>query len=170
MLIDNRFEIEQQIGRGGMGLVYLATDTQTGGRVVVKMLLEHSEDTGGAWMTRHFRDEAKALARIDHPGIIKLVASGSPPGQEPYLAMEYIEGGNLRSRIVSERGVSDFGWVAFVARELGEALSAANDNGVYHRDLKPENILFTAPDEEGAEHVKVIDFGIATVKERLDEK
>jgi serine/threonine-protein kinase len=82
--------------------------------------------------------------------------------------MEFIEGYDLRSQIKPEKGISDFDRIARLTLQLGAAINAAHLAGIYHRDLKPENILIH-PGADG-EQVKIIDFGIATVKESLDEK
>ena len=172
-LIDDRFAIEKELGRGGFGVTYIATDLQDGGkRIVLKALLGHPDAKTREWVERHFRDEVKALSRIDHPGVVKLIASGEMPDGKPYLAMEFVEGYTLHSQIEPEKGLGEFGRTARVVRELGEAISAAHDNGIYHRDLKPENIMLYRQESGDAdeEHVKVIDFGISTVKETLDEK
>jgi serine/threonine protein kinase len=169
LLIDERFVIQKEIGRGGIGVAYLALDTKEDNkRVVLKALLEQSNAKDFAWVERHFREEMKALSRIHHPGVVKFITAGLMPYGKPYLAMEFIEGYELRSLIESEKGLRDFDRIASIIRQLGEAISAAHDVGIYHRDLKPENIMLT--DSSGVEQVKVIDFGIATVKESLDEK
>ena len=172
-LIDNRFEIVSEIGRGGIGIAYLANDQGSQNRrVVIKALLEQPDPKEKEWVERHFREEVKALSRIDHPGIVKLVTSGETPDGRPYIAMEFVEGTTLRSQIQPEVGLGEARRVANFIRKLGQAISAAHDAGVYHRDLKPENILLCLKKtgEENEEQVKVIDFGISIVKDSLDEK
>lgn len=169
LVINTRFALEREIGRGGFGVTHLAADIANDRRhVVVKVLLEQSDAKTRNWIERHFRDEAKALARIDHPGVVKLIDSGETNDGRSYIAMEYVEGCGLRLLIEPEKGVGDFEQLARIIRQLGEAISAAHDQGVYHRDLKPENILLAQDGDE--ERVKIIDFGIATVKESLSEK
>ena len=172
-MIDNRFEIISEIGRGGIGIAYLANDRGSQNRpVVIKALLEQPDPNEKQWVERHFREEIKALSRIDHPGIVKLVTSGEMPDGRPYIAMEFVEGTTLRSQIQPEVGLGEARRVANFISRLGQAISAAHDAGVYHRDLKPENILLCAKQtgEENEEQVKVIDFGISIVKDSLDEK
>jgi serine/threonine protein kinase len=173
MLIGDRFQIKKEIGRGGVGVVYLAVDTKNNlAPVVIKVLLEQTNEKAQKWIDQHFRDEVKALTRINHPGVAQFIDSGITEDGKPFLAMEFIDGSDLRSQIDPNRGlVGDFERVARVIRQLGAAISAAHDKGIYHRDLKPENILLQSPrrpDEE--EQVKVIDFGIATVKDTYDDK
>jgi serine/threonine protein kinase len=168
-LIDDRFVIERELGRGGFGVAYLAIDTKDDDhRVVIKALLEAPDKQHAAWVERKFREEVKALSRINHPGVVKLISSGEMPDGRPYLAMEFVDGDNLRSYIDPEKGIREFERIANLIRQLGEAISGAHDAGIYHRDLKPENIMVCSL--SGADQVKVIDFGIATVKESLDEK
>ena len=167
-LIDGRFIIERELGRGGIGVTYLAIDTQTKKRVVIKTLLERANDADKVWVERKFLEEIKALSRIKHPNIVQLISSGTMPDGTSYLAMEFVEGYDLRSQIVPEKGLRDLDRIARLIRQLGEAISAAHDSAIYHRDLKPENIMIQISGD--SEQVKVIDFGIATVKESLDEK
>ena len=173
VIIDNRFEIRREIGRGGIGIAYLASDRQSQNKaVVIKALLEQPDTKEKQWVERHFREEVKALGRIDHPGIVKLVTSGEMPDGRPYIAMEFVEGCTLRSQIEPEVGLGEPRRVANFISKLGKAISAAHDAGVYHRDLKPENILLCVrhAGDESEELVKVIDFGISIVKDSLDEK
>jgi serine/threonine protein kinase len=166
--IGDRFVVERELGRGGIGVTYLAIDTGDNNcQVAIKVLLKRSGKER-AWIERHFRAEVEALSRINHPGVVRLVASGNTLDGEPYLAMEFVEGCDLRSQIEPEKGLGDFERTARIIRQLGEAINAAHDKGIYHRDLKPENIMIQSAEE--GEQVKVIDFGIATVKESLDEK
>lgn len=172
ILLDDRFRIIREIARGGIGIAYLASDSQAQDRlVVVKALLEQPDPRYKSWVERHFREEVKALGRIDHPGIVKLVTSGELPDGRPYIAMEFVEGSTLRSHIEPEVGLGDPIRIANFIRKLGQAISAAHDAGVYHRDLKPENIMLCAPQQvDGEEEIKVIDFGISIVKDALDAK
>ncbi len=172
-LIDNRFQIINEIGRGGIGVAYLAHDEcNQNSPVVIKALLEQPDPKEKQWVERHFREEVKALGRINHPGIVKLVTSGEMPDGRPYIAMEFVEGCTLRSHIEPEVGLGEPLRVANFIRKLGQAISAAHDAGVCHRDLKPENIMLCASrsGDETEEQIKVIDFGISIVKDSLDEK
>jgi serine/threonine protein kinase len=171
-LVDGRFLIKGNLGSGGMGITYLAVDTKNDNRrVAIKSLRAHLLTKNNDWVKRHFRDEAKALSRIDHPGVVKLIAAGDMPDGNPYIAMEYVAGYDLRSLIEPEKGLKEFDRVARVMRQLCDAIGAAHDAGIYHRDLKPENILIEEPaGDDETERVKVIDFGIATVKDSLNER
>jgi len=158
--LNDRYLIEKEIGRGGMGIVYLARDRQLLSKpVVVKVLQETSSQS--SWLKKRFRQEIEALARIDHPGVVGILDAGEIAPGRPYLVMQYVDGRVLRS-IMSPRGLSP-DRVARIIRQASHALTAAHDKGVFHRDLKPENIMLQSL-SENEEFVKIIDFGIATVK------
>ncbi|MDT5060046.1 MAG: hypothetical protein QOH63_505 [Acidobacteriota bacterium] len=164
MTIEGRYLIERELGRGGIGVVYLARDQQLMGKpVVIKILLEQvfATDSDG-WVKKKFRQEVEALARIDHPGVVGVLQAGEMPDGRPYLIMQYIEGKNLRS-VMKAEGMN-LAHVAQIIRQIGQALTSAHDRGIYHRDLKPENIMLQALGDD-EEHVKLIDFGVATVKD-----
>jgi serine/threonine protein kinase len=164
VLLDGRYLLERELGRGGIGVVYFARDQHLMGKpVVVKILLEQVFDAEtDEWVKRKFRQEVEALARIDHPGVVGVLHAGEMPGGNPYLVIQYIEGMTLRS-VMKAEGMS-LAQVARIVRQIGQALTSAHDRGIYHRDLKPENIMLQSLGED-EEHVKLIDFGIATVKD-----
>lgn len=161
VLLSGRYLIEKSLGRGGIGAVYLARDNQLLSKpVVIKVLLEETDQN--PWFKKKFAQEVEALARIDHPGVVGVLGTGEMPDGKPYMVMQFIEGTNLRS--VMRMGRMDVGRVAKLLRQMCHALGAAHDKGIYHRDLKPENIMVQILGE-GEEHIKLIDFGIATVKD-----
>jgi serine/threonine protein kinase/Tfp pilus assembly protein PilF len=158
--LKDRYRISHQIGSGGFGVVYLAFDEDLPPRkVVVKVLIDRQSDS---WTEKKFRTEIQALATLNHPNIVSISDSGSTSDGRPFLVMEYVEGNRLRDLIKPE-GMS-LPLVADMVRQIGGALHAAHRSGIWHRDLKPENIIVQTL-EEGAQRVKVIDFGIATVSE-----
>lgn len=160
-LLNNRYLIEKEIGRGGIGVVYFARDKQLHSRpVVIKVLRRESLDND--WYKKKFYQEMEALARIDHPGVVGVLDSGEMPDDTPFLVMQFVEGATLRSVITAEG--MPYEQVAHIARQIGRALSAAHSRGVCHRDLKPENIMLQTL-SDGEELVKVIDFGIARIKD-----
>ncbi|MGH9845807.1 MAG: protein kinase domain-containing protein [Blastocatellia bacterium] len=164
--LDGRYLIERELDRGGLGAVFLAHDQKLhGAPVVVKVLLEKlHESQQRAWFEKKFRQEIKALARIDHPGVVRALDVGELPDGRSYLVMQYIHGVPLRS-VIPPHGM-ELDRAGRLIHQIAQALTAAHEQGVVHRDLKPENILLqTAGDEE---YVKLIDFGIATVRETLE--
>ncbi len=160
-LLKERYRIEGELGRGGIGVVYLARDTQLlQRRVVIKVLQESSENSMHTpWFRKKFDQEIEALVRIDHPGVVGVLDAGTMPDGKPFFVMQFVEGHTLRSIM---QGKMDFKRVGSLFRQIGYALTAAHDKGVIHRDLKPENVMIQLGGE-GEEIVKLIDFGIATV-------
>ncbi|QUV83329.1 protein kinase [Chloracidobacterium sp. D] len=157
--VSDRYVVERELGRGGNGIVYLARDQQLHGRlVVVKVLLENQQSEPLA--QRLFESESEALARISHPGVVKVLDCGRLLSGQSYFVMEYVRGETLRA--VMQRRRLSVSEVAGVVSQIGRALSAAHREGVYHRDLKPENVMLEDLGDE-ALHVKLIDFGIAKV-------
>jgi serine/threonine protein kinase/TolB-like protein len=159
LVLKDRYEVERELGRGGMSVVYLARDRQLlEKRVVVKVLLE--ETNVDPWLRQKFQQEMEALARIDHPGVVGVLDNGLTADGKQFLVMQYIEGETLRDAMAP--GSMDFTRAAGLIRQVGRALAAAHEKGVWHRDLKPENIMLQRL--SGEEHVKLIDFGIAGIQ------
>lgn len=160
LTINNRYAIQSELKRGGMGVVYLARDLQLHSRpVVIKVLLDDAYQS--EYVVQKFRQEVEALSRVDHPGIVGIIDSGEMPNGRPFIAMQYVEGVTLRSLISPEGMNLERG--AQIMKQVGRALSAAHKRGIFHRDLKPENIMLQDLGH-GEEQVKIIDFGIAKVK------
>jgi serine/threonine protein kinase len=158
-LFNDRYLIEKELGRGGIGITYLARDNQLYGMsVVIKVLIEKPGNK--EWVKRKFIQESEALTRISHPGVVKVLNRGEFDGGKPFFVMEFVEGRPLRSAII-EQGM-DFEYAAHILEELGNALHAAHEKKIIHRDLKPENIMLQNL-SGGEEAVKIIDFGIAKV-------
>lgn len=149
-----QYRLERLLGEGGMGTVFLATDTQLERPVAVKMLHPHLLSQG-PFMER-FRHEALILARLNHPNIAVLF-SLLREGGDHFMVMEYVEGKNLES-LVRTAGALAPATAAEIARQALEGLFHAHRKGVLHRDLKPANLMLTP---EGL--VKLMDFGIARV-------
>ncbi len=155
-LVDGRYEISARIARGGMATVYLARDRRLDRDVALKVMHAHLADgvEGAAFVSR-FRREARAAARLAHPGVVAVYDQGLD-GETSYLTMEYVPGTNLR-RELRATGTLDLGRALDVLEEVLGALAAAHRKGLVHRDIKPENVLITAEEQR----VKVADFGLA---------
>ena len=162
-LLKDRYLIEGELGRGGIGVVYLARDTQLmNRRVVIKVLLEESGNAlHNPWFKKKFEQEIEALTRLDHPGIVGVLDVGTLPDGKEFFVMQFVEGSSLRKLV---KGQMDFAQVARIVRQIGQALTSAHDKGIVHRDLKPENIM-VQQSSDGEELIKLIDFGIASVKD-----
>lgn len=152
-----RYRIERLLGRGAMGRVLLARDLVLDREVAVKLLRDDLglEPEQHRALVDRMRHEAKACARASHPHIVQLFDMGEEPNLGLYLVFEYASGTTLKQRI--DQGQLQPGAAADVAREIGDALTTAHENGVLHRDVKPENIILTP---QGS---KIADFGIARV-------
>src|SRR5689334_19218619 len=154
-LIGN-FKITERLGRGAMGEVYAAEQTSIGTKAAIKLLRpELSEDRQ---QVQRFFNEAVAVGKIKHAGIVKIFDVGFHAGRA-FLIMEFLEGEPLRSRI-ERAGKLPIGDAAVIARQIAGILEATHAKGVIHRDLKPDNVFLT-PDAELGERVKILDFGIA---------
>ena len=150
------YEVTAQIGAGGMGEVYRATDTTLGRQVAIKVLPDaFAQD---AERLARFEREAKTLAALNHPHIAQIYGLERSSGVQA-LVMELVEGEDLSQRIM--RGAVPLDEALPIARQICEALEAAHEQGIIHRDLKPANIKIT-PDGV----VKVLDFGLAKLADR----
>jgi len=144
------YEVERELGRGGMATVYLARDLRHRRRVAVKVVRpELTADLGAG----RFLREIAVTAELQHPHILPLFDSGEAGGM-PYYAMPYVEGETLRARLTRE-GALPLADAMRLVRELADALGYAHGRGIVHRDLKPENVLLSGG------HAVVADFGIA---------
>lgn len=163
--LDGRYYIEKELGHGGVGTVYLARDRKLHDKpVVVKVLLQTSLQD--PWVVQKFQQEKEALARVDHPGVVCILDTGELPDEKPYIVMQYIEGISLREAIKAQPEGLDLERAALIIKQAGAALTAVHGNKIYHRDLKPENIMLQKL-ARADEQVKIVDFGIAKVKESI---
>jgi serine/threonine protein kinase/Flp pilus assembly protein TadD len=144
------------LGEGGMGLVYRGIDERDGSLVAIK-ILPPGQAQYPARVTR-FQREARAMAALDHPVIVRIRETGSGHGLH-YLVMEYLEGETLRQRL-QRAGALDIGEVIACGLAVSAALEVAHQAGVTHRDLKPENVMLTPAGP------KVLDFGLAHLDEQ----
>ena len=155
----DRYEIERELGRGGMAVVYLARDRKHDRQIAIKAIsAEYAEAVG----SERFLREIKTAAKLNHPNILPLYDSGEAAGQL-YYVMPYGEGGSLRDRLRRE-GPLPIEDALDVAREVAQALDHAHEHGFVHRDIKPENILFLSG------RPVVADFGIARAVESAERQ
>lgn len=151
----DRFQIERRVGSGGMGVVYAAFDPQLDRKVALKLL---KPERSSAKDEERLVDEAKALARLNHPNIVGVHEIGTV-GERVFIAMELVEGVPLSTWIRTQRTWQE---VARVAIEAGRGLVAAHEAGLVHRDFKPANVMLR---DDG--RVVVLDFGLARVRDSV---
>ena len=161
----DRFRVLSQLGEGGMGAVYEAIDDQSGKRVAIKVL--HKEHASNQQIALRFINEARAINVVDHPGIVQVANIGQLPDGTAYIVMELLTGETLSARMKRAPGgrmpVLD---CLRLGKQIASALAAAHAKTIVHRDLKPDNIIIV-PDSAvpGGERTKLLDFGIAKVKQ-----
>ena len=155
-VIDNKYRVEQLLGRGGMGAVYRARDVRLDRLVALKVV---RADLLGDTEARHrFRREAQIVAGLQHPSIVSVFDYGTFPGGGAFLVMELVRGEDLR-HVLQREGWLDPERALRILSAVCAAIEAAHREGVLHRDLKPENILLPG----GGIEAKVLDFGVAKV-------
>jgi len=146
----DRYEIERQVGQGGMATVYLARDIRHQREVAIKVL---RPDLAAALGPERFLREIRIAANLNHPHILPLFDSGEADGFL-YYVMPYVEGDTLRTKIEKE-GELPVAEAVKIIREIADALAFAHSKGVVHRDIKPDNVMLTGG------HAVVTDFGVA---------
>jgi serine/threonine protein kinase len=161
-IIDGKYRLVREIGSGGMGAVYEASDLRTGRRVALKMILAQLRSENERAALRRFQREARAGGSIDSQHVAQVTDTGVDPDTDsPYLVMEFLTGEDLRQLLARARTLAP----ELVLRIMAQAclgLQRAHDLGIVHRDVKPAN-LFLARCDGGQVVVKILDFGVAKV-------
>jgi len=156
----NQYRILSHIDRGGMANVYLAEDVDLERKVAFKVMLDTL--AADSQFAERFHREAKVVARLNHPNIVQIYTIGQTPAQQPYIAMQYIEGGSLQEKLkelADRRKLLTTEQALNIVRQIALALAAAHKAGIVHRDLKPANVL-VRPDGTPV----LVDLGIAAIK------
>jgi hypothetical protein len=149
------YRIESRLGRGGMGILYLAIEPGLERRVALKLIAP--EAAADDVFARRFAEESRIAASIEHPNVVPIYAAGEESGV-PWIAMRYVPGSDLGRRISREGRLDPAQAVALIA-QLGNGLDAIHAAGLVHRDVKPANVLLSG--DPGAEHAYITDFGVA---------
>ena len=160
--LSRRFRLVRRLGKGGMGTVFLAEQIGVGNRPVALKVLNRKLLDDPDFLLR-FQNEAGSTGRIHHPNVVTIYESAQSDDGTPYIAMEFLEGESLRE-VLKQRGALPLPEVAEILQQAAGGLNAAHKLGIIHRDLKPDNIFLTHGDE-GELIVKVVDFGIAKLRE-----
>jgi serine/threonine-protein kinase len=153
-----RYRLDEVLGRGGMGIVYLAEDEQLRRRVALKVL--SAERTRDSERRRRFVREARLTAKLVHPAIATVYDAGEV-GERAFIAMEYVRGRTLRQAL--ESGPLVYAEVVRIGRALAGGLAAAHASGIVHRDVKPDNVILG---DDGT--TKILDFGVAKARGTMD--
>jgi serine/threonine protein kinase len=165
-VLDDKYLIERELGRGGMGAVYKAIHVGTDRPVAVKVIVP--QFMASDEFIERFRREAKAAGRLRHPNVVDVTDFGfASVGSDriAYLVMEYLDGCTL-SDILAEESMLPIPWVADILEQACSAVDEAHKIGIVHRDLKPDNI-WLEPNRRGGYTVKVLDFGLAKIEGTL---
>jgi serine/threonine protein kinase/formylglycine-generating enzyme required for sulfatase activity len=161
-VVRNKYRIVRKVGRGGMGTVYLAAHILLGRQRALKFIA--SELAQDPRLLKRFRLEALAAIELRHPNIAEVVDLDQAEDGAPFIAMEYVEGRDLRAAL--RDGPMEIERALHIARGVAFGLGAAHAKGIVHRDVKPENILLAAK-PDGAELPKLVDFGIAAIQDNV---
>ena len=167
-----KYEVQNKLGQGGYGIVYSARDTELGRDVALKFL--KPEYVARPQVVQRFLQEARAVAKIVHPGIVTVYECGHVDGTKTiadgtvFIAMELLSGDSLASRLQERDGKPlPIEMVVELGAQMASALEAAHRKGIVHRDLKPDNV-FLVPDAavDGGERLKILDFGVAKLSDQ----
>jgi serine/threonine protein kinase/ketosteroid isomerase-like protein len=160
-MIGEKYRLDRMLGRGGMGAVYAGTHLDLDRPVAIKLLL--SDFTADADAMERFRREARAAAKLNHLNVADTYDYGLLPDGGAYIVMELVEGQTLRE-YMDAAGAMSVNEASMIARQVAAGIEVAHRSGIVHRDLKPSNIIL-ARDHDGALVAKVVDFGVAKLKE-----
>ncbi len=160
-IIDNSYQLIKLLGRGGMGVVFSCRHTTLKMEYALKLL---SDDKVDDQVWARFRDEAKALAKLNHPGIVGIHNMGLDKGQFPYYVMDLLSGETLES-MVDREGAIPYKQALGHFIKACDALSSAHLQGIIHRDVKPSNLMLVRDGQNQISAIKIVDFGIARLSE-----
>src|SRR5215204_7509 len=161
-VLDGQYQMEALLGKGGMGAVYRARHILLGDRVAIKILPAEVR-TNAEWL-RRFRREGQAARRFRHPNAVTVYDLRTANDGTIYMVMEYVEGHTLDAEL-KKRGRLSASQALEILTPIMSVLDTAHSMGVVHRDLKPENIMIGTPSEGGAPVIKLLDLGIAKMRE-----
>jgi serine/threonine protein kinase len=156
-IIEDRYEILELVGHGGMSLIYKARHKLMNRVVALKML--HARSLLDPAGLKRFQQEAQAASLLDHPNVIRVYDFGLLEDQTPYLVMDFVQGSSLTA-LIEKKGKLHYDYCLPIFIQVADALAHAHEKGVLHRDLKPCNVMIN--ESENGPIAKVVDFGLAT--------
>lgn len=158
------YRIVRLLGSGGMGAVYEGVHDAIERKVAIKTL--HTHMATNSEFSKRFFNEARAVNRVSHPGLVQVSDYGQLPDKTAYIVMEYLQGETLSDKLHAAGGKLALDVAINLAAQLAQALEAAHSKGIIHRDLKPQNIMVVHdPQIPGGQRTKILDFGIAKLAE-----
>ncbi|MCA9614332.1 MAG: protein kinase [Sandaracinus sp.] len=160
-VVADRYRLRRLLGRGGMGVVYEVEHVHIGKVMAMKLL--HGELARDKNTQKRFQREAEAASRLSHPNTVQVFDFGRSEGMM-YLVMEYLEGRDL-GQVIRDEGALEFGRAARIVAQVCASVAEAHVQGIVHRDLKPENVMILPEREGRAEVAKVLDFGLAKLRD-----
>ncbi|CAN5776149.1 hypothetical protein BH24ACI1_BH24ACI1_22850 [soil metagenome] len=166
--LDDKYRIERELGKGGMGTVYLATHVGTERPVALKVIAPQFMQQ--LEFVERFKREARAAGRLRHPNVVNVTDFGftdTTDGNVAYLVMEYLDGCTL-GEVLEEEGKLPLSWTLDILEQVCSAVQEAHEQGIIHRDLKPDNI-WLEPNQRGGYTVKVLECGIAKLEEQMQD-
>ena len=165
-LVCGGYRIIGKLGQGGMAEIFSARHDLTDGEAAVKIL--NARMSSQPDILKRFAQEARAAAKIKHPGIVEIYGAGHTPDGRAYIVMEKLEGETLSDRL-KRQGTLSIDEAKTLMRQIAGVMKAAHNKGIIHRDLKPENLFIVLdPEVPGGERVKVLDFGLAKLVMEFD--
>ncbi|MBY0357693.1 MAG: serine/threonine-protein kinase [Candidatus Obscuribacterales bacterium] len=164
-IFDGRYKIQSVLGQGGMGCVYQALELELNRIVALKVL--HGASLNDSDSHQRFMQEGRILSSLTDRHIVTIYRLGIWQGQTPYIAMEYLEGESLRSRL-NQDPIGSAHFCLRIGIQSCNALSVVHEMGIVHRDIKPNNIILL--DKPESDYVKIVDFGLSKLVERPDEQ
>ncbi len=159
-IVDDRYQIVDLIGSGGMGTIYKAEEIELARIVALKFLQLHSGISKDQDNLARFSREGQVLSKLSHANIARIYRAGVWKGKYPYIAMEYVEGVSLRE-LLDETGKLDWQQAIHIVAQIADGLAFAHACGVVHRDIKPTNVILSP----SREHVTIVDFGLASIEQ-----
>ena len=155
-----QYTLVAKLARGGFGNIWHARDDETGREVAIKIL--HPELVVSEAIVMRFEREARSIAKLEHPHVVKLYEFGKLPSSQPYIVMELLHGSNLE-HYIRVNGALRPRHILMILEQLCSALDIAHTNGIIHRDLKASNVVLS--ERDGIQRVVLLDFGIAKLLE-----